>query len=80
MMRKYLIAASIGAMLIAGQAAASDSAVVNLGDRIGSSGDTTNQIQGLGSSELLLLLLGGGAFIALIVWGFTQNNSHPASP
>jgi len=80
MMRKYLVAASIGAMLIAGQAAASDSAVVNLGDRIGGSSDATNQIQGLGSSELLLLLLGGGAFIALVVWGFTQNNGHSASP
>ena len=79
MMRNYLIAASIGAMLIAGQAAASDSAVVNLGDRIGSSGDSSNQIQGLSQTELLLLLLGGGAFIALIVWGFTQNN-HSSSP
>jgi hypothetical protein len=79
-MRKYLIAASIGALLIAGQAAAQDSAIVNLGDRIGGSSDTTNQIQGLSSSELLLLLLGGGAFIALVVWGFTQNNNHPASP
>jgi hypothetical protein len=80
MMRKYLVAASIGAMLIAGQAAASDSAVVNLGDRIGTSGDTSNQINGLSSSELLLLLIGGGAAIALIVWGFTQGNGHSASP
>jgi hypothetical protein len=80
MMRKYLVAASIGAMLIAGQAAASDSAVVNLGDRIGTPSDSGSQIQGISQSELLLLLLGGGAFIALIVWGFSQNNHHPASP
>jgi hypothetical protein len=80
MMRKYLVAASIGAMLIAGQAAASDSAVVNLGDRIGSPTDSSSQIQGLSQSELLLLLLGGGLFIGLIVWGFTSNNNHPVSP
>jgi hypothetical protein len=80
MMRKYLVAASIGAMLIAGQAAASDSAVLSLGDRIGTSGDTSNQDEGLSHSELLLLLLGGGAFLALIIWGFSQNNGHPTSP
>jgi hypothetical protein len=80
MMRKYLVAASIGAMLIAGQAAASDSAVLSLGDRIGTSGDTGNQIQGLSSTELVLLLLGGGAFLALIIWGFSTNNSHSSSP
>ena len=78
-MRKYLLAASIGAMLIAGQAAASDSAVLSLGDRVGSPTDTSSQIQGLSQSELLALLLLGGAFIGLIVWGFTQNN-HSSSP
>jgi hypothetical protein len=79
MMRKYLVAAVVGAMLIAGQAAASDSAVVNLGDRIGSDAATTNDMQG---NETLLLAGVGALFIGLIVWGFTQNNSHgtPASP
>ena len=78
-MRKYLLAASIGAMLIAGQAAASDSAVLSLGDRVGTPSDQSNQIQGLSGNELLLALLAGGAFIGLIVWGFTQNN-HSSSP
>ncbi len=78
-MRKYLLAASIGAMLIAGQAAASDSAVLSLGDRIGGPTDQSSQFQGMSQSELLLLLLGGGAFIGLVVWGFTQN-SNTSSP
>ena len=79
-MRKYLVAASIGAMLIAGQAAASDSAVVSLGDRIGTSGDSSNQLQG--QSAVLLLLLGAVAFdIGLIAWGFSQGgNGRPMSP
>ena len=33
----------------------------------------------LSGSALLLSLLAGGAFIGLIVWGFTQNN-HSSSP
>jgi hypothetical protein len=78
-MRKYLLAASIGAMLVAGQAAASDSAVLSLGDRVGSPSDQGSQIQGLSSQELILLLLGLGLFTGLIIWGFTQNN-HSASP
>ncbi len=78
-MRKYLVAASIGAMLIAGQAAASDSAVLSLGDRIGGPSDQGGQLQGVSQSELLLLLLGGGAFIGLVAWSLTQG-THSSSP
>ena len=39
-MRKYLAATAVGALLVAGQVAAQDSAVVNLGDRLGSGGSS----------------------------------------
>jgi hypothetical protein len=80
-MRKYLVAAAIGAMLVAGQAAASDSAVVNLGDRIGSQSDTSNQFGFGGGEGTLFGLLTIGTFIALAAWGFSQNgNGHASSP
>ena len=83
-MRKYLVATAIGAMLIAGQAAATDSAVVTLGDRIGSQSDTSNGIaSGPGPAFVILAagLLGG-----LLIWGFTEGGHQnppqgvPASP
>jgi hypothetical protein len=77
-MRKYLAAAALGAMLIAGQAAASDSAVVNADDRMGSQSATTEGMEG---SNSLLILLAGALFIGLVAYGFSQNgNGHPASP
>jgi len=83
MMRKYLIATAIGAMLLAGQAAATDSAVVNLGDRIGSQSDTANGLSGPGGAFIILsaALLGG-----LMIWGFSESGHRsapqgtPASP
>jgi hypothetical protein len=85
-MRKYLIATAIGAMLIAGQAAATDSAVVNLGDRIGSQSDSDgggDSQWGAGHAFIILsaALLGG-----LLIWGFTEGGHNkapqgtPASP
>jgi hypothetical protein len=77
-MRKYLAAAALGAMLIAGQAAASDSAVVNADDRIGAQSATADDMTG---NNTLLILLAGGLFIGLVAYGFSQNgNGHPASP
>ena len=77
-MRKYLAATALGAMLIAGQAAASDSAVVNLGDRIGSQTTTAEDMQG---SNALLIALAAALFIGLIAWGFSQGgNGTPATP
>ena len=76
-MRKYLIATAIGAMLIAGQAAATDSAVVNLGDRVGSQSDTANDLSA-GHSYIILSAIVLGA---LLIWGFTEHgHGHPASP
>jgi hypothetical protein len=81
-MRKYLVATAIGAMLVAGQAAATDSAVVNLGDRIGLETDSTNGLSSSGGQFVILsaLLLGG-----LLIWGFSegghgQSQGRPASP
>jgi hypothetical protein len=78
MMRKYLAATALGAMLIAGQAAASDSAVVNLGDRLGSQSTAAEDMQG---SNALLIALAAALFIGLIAWGFSQGgNGTPATP
>ncbi|HXQ14011.1 MAG TPA: hypothetical protein VN814_05255 [Caulobacteraceae bacterium] len=79
-MRKYLVATAIGAMLIAGQAAATDSAVVNLGDRVGSQSDTANGLTGSGSAFFALgaILVGG-----LFIWGLSEGghaHGRPVSP
>jgi hypothetical protein len=77
-MRKYLIATAIGAMLIAGQAAATDSAVVGLGDRVGSQSDTTN---GFSNTQNAYIGLSAVLLAALLIWGFTQSgHGAPASP
>ena len=78
MMRKYLAATALGAMLIAGQAAASDSAVVSLGDRLGSSTQTADSEWG---GNALWIALAAALFIALVAWGFSQGgNGTPATP
>ena len=78
-MRKYLVVAAIGAMLIAGQAAASDSAAVNADDRVGGGPfPSASQVQG---ADDLLILLGGAALIGLLAYGFSHGGKgHPASP
>ena len=78
MMRKYLAATALGAMLIAGQAAASDSAIVNLGDRLGADTTTADSMEG---NNALLIGLAAALFIGLIAWGFSQGgNGTPATP
>jgi hypothetical protein len=78
-MRKYLAATALGAMLIAGQAAASDSAIVNLGDRLGSSESTS--ADGMEGSNALLFGLAAAVFIGLIAWAAsTSGNGNPATP
>ncbi len=77
-MRKYLAATALGAMLIAGQAAASDSAVVNLGDRIGPQATAAENMEG---SNAWLIALAAALAIGLIAWGFSQGgNGTPATP
>ena len=77
-MRKYLAATALGAMLIAGQAAASDSAVVNIGDRLGSQSTTAESMEG---TNAWWIALATAIFIALLAWGFSQGgNGTPATP
>jgi hypothetical protein len=79
-MRKYLLAASIGALLLAGQAAASDGAVLNLRDRIAVDADPgASQFQGM-NNDLLFMLLFDAAVGALFGWALTHNHGSPASP
>jgi hypothetical protein len=82
-MRKYLAATVVGAMLIAGQAAAqaaySDSAMVSLGDRLGATSlggsyDRDDRRDGL------ILLAAGAAIVGIVAWGFSQNGHTPESP
>jgi hypothetical protein len=78
MMRKYLAATALGAMLIAGQAAASDSAVVNLGDRVGPQSAAADQQFG---GNAVLIAFATAVFIALVAWGFSQGgNGTPSTP
>jgi len=83
-MRKYLVATAIGAMLLAGQAAASESDTVSVGDRVGAQSDTANQLfEGTGGA---FFALSAAMLIGLVAWGFTQTGSgvsgytNPASP
>jgi hypothetical protein len=72
-MRKYLAAAALGVALLAGQAAASESAVADsMSDNIPPAwnGHDINWLYPLG-----ILLIGVAA------WGFSQSgHGHPASP
>jgi hypothetical protein len=76
-MRKYLAAAAIGAMLLASQAAASDSGAVDGDDRLGGPGPSASQVQ----DAELLALLGGVLLVGLLAYGFSHGGKgHPASP
>jgi hypothetical protein len=77
-MRKYLVAAALGAMLIAGQAAASDSAVVNADDRVGAPFPSAGQLSGV---DELALVLGGALLVGLLAYGLSHGGKgHPVSP
>ena len=77
-MRKYLVAAALGAMLVAGQAAASDSAAANADDRIGGSLPTVSQVQ---AANDLYIILGGALLIGLVAFGLSHGGKgHPISP
>jgi len=77
-MRRYLAAGVIGVLLVAGQAAASDDAAVNPGDRVGAPADAgASNFEG---SELLILLGWVAVTAGLAAWGVTSENGAPASP
>jgi hypothetical protein len=81
-MRKYLVATAIGAMLLAGQAAASEGAIVNVGDRIGAASATANGLDNDDNNPNKALFgLGAALLLGLLIWGFTEGgHGHPASP
>lgn len=76
-MRKYLAAGLVGLALLAGQAAASESAVLSAGDRVGSSSATANNLVG---AIPIYAWLFGAAFLAVVVWSATDNGGNPVSP
>ncbi|HVM99017.1 MAG TPA: hypothetical protein VMT68_02295 [Caulobacteraceae bacterium] len=75
-MRKYLVATAIGAMLLAGQAAASDSAVVSVGDRVGGDSAAANQLVGTGG---IFIGLSAALLIGLVAWGFSEGHGQTIS-
>lgn len=87
-MRKYLAATALGALLIAGQVAAQDNAVVSLGDRLGSSSASVDSLFSCNEDSNGHDRCGGwwvafsaAAFVTLLAWGFTQSgNGKPATP
>jgi hypothetical protein len=79
-MRKYLAAGAMGLLLIAGQAAASEDGLVQVGDRLESSSDAASASNFEGSS-LLVVLFWAAITAGLSAWGVSQSGSGaPASP
>jgi len=70
-MRKYLVAAAVGAMLIAGPAENSD-------DRVGGPFPFDSRLQG---GDELAILLGGAVLIGLLTYELSHGGKGvPASP
>jgi hypothetical protein len=79
LMRKLLVAASLVATLLAGQAIASDSDV-SPGDRVGAPADaSTDNFAGVGGESVLFILLSAGLIIG-IAYGIGDGAPHPISP
>ena len=76
-MRKTIAAASVGLLLIAGQAVAANnnSAVTRVGDRVGASADATNEFGGIPLPVLLI----GTAIVVGVVTVFSDDDA-PDSP
>jgi hypothetical protein len=85
-MRKYLASTVVGAMLLAGQAAAqsaqSDASIVALGDRLGTPAGVVDRDASCQCTEDHLIEIGFGVTVlALIIWGFSQTGpGRPTSP
>jgi hypothetical protein len=79
-MRKYLIAALTGLILLGGQAVASENAIGGMDDRVGGPADARFGAA-VPHGELLVLLFGAG-ITGLLVWGLSEHGHHgaPASP
>jgi len=76
-MRKTIAAASVGLLLIAGQAVAANnnSAVVRVGDRVGASADAANEFTGI---PLPVILIGTAVLVGVI--SVFSDDDAPTSP
>ncbi|MEH6697602.1 MAG: hypothetical protein V7672_02775 [Brevundimonas sp.] len=76
-MRKTIAAASVGLLLIAGQAVAANnnSAVTRVGDRVGASADAANEFVGI---PLPVLLIGAAVLAGVIT--VASDEDKPTSP
>ncbi len=75
-MRKYLAAAAVGLALVGTQAAATESAVLGEGDRLGSPSDSKTELVGVP----LFALLYTAAFLGVVGWALSDHGGAPASP
>jgi len=76
--KKVLTASIASLLLLAGVAAAeTDSAVIHVGDRLGSSSETINQDQG---SPVPLYIAGGVVLIVIIAVAASQHSRKSVSP
>lgn len=82
-MRKYLVATALGAMLMAGQAAAYDGGIVNVGDRVSSQSAASDNFEGMGGAGIAALLA-AAAVIGVFFWALStgdgNNTGLPRSP
>lgn len=78
-MRKFLAATVLGGVLIAGQAAASDGALLGLGDRVGSQSSASNDLVGQSGGGWAVLAAAVALVIIVVAIG-EPGNGHPASP
>jgi hypothetical protein len=74
-MKRVLTVVAVSAALLASQAIAADSGL-SVGDRVGSSAQTSTDLQGSDSVELLV---GIGA-LAAFIYALSTIGGHPASP
>lgn len=63
-MRKTVAAITAGLLLVAGQAAASNSTVARVGDRVGAASDESSEFAGI---PLPVLLIGAAVIVATVV-------------
>lgn len=63
-MRKTVAAITAGLLLVAGQAAASNSTVARVGDRVGAASEESSEFAGI---PLPVLLIGAAVIVATIV-------------
>lgn len=63
-MRKTIAAVTAGLLLVAGQAAANDSAVTRVGDRVGAQAEANSEFAGV---PIFVLLIGAAVLITTVV-------------